>query len=479
MPTSAEIRERLPHPVIDVDGHYIELVPVLAEQIRDVADARVAERLCRVIDLDPARAGGGTALDDAGRAIRWGARMPWWGAPRSARDRVTAHVPAVLRGRLDELGIDVSILYPSLGLMMMGVAEAELRQAGCRALNRYQADLLAGLGDRLLAPAAIPIHTPEEAIAELDYCVGTLGYRTCVVTGSVRRVRPELREAQAVPAPRNARFDWLGVDSEYDYDPFWRRCVELGVSVTCHGGSMGTDLRESPSRYMFNHIGHFAANAEAFAKALYMGGVTRRFPALRFGFLEGGVGWGVQLLAALADRWSKRGGPNIAALDPDRLDWREVEAGLRAVDPRFAAPDVMASLRAYAGVASRELDDFAAAGIGTLADVPARFVDAFFFGCEADDPINLWAFDRTRNPFGVKLRAMLGSDVGHWDVVDMAEVVEEAHESVERGLLGEDDFRDFVCDNAIRLHAHGNPDFFAGTIVESYAKERVSKGSGA
>src|SRR5690606_21420988 len=116
MPTSAEIRERLPHPVIDVDGHYIELVPVLAEHIREVADARVAERLCRVIDLDTARAGGGAGLDDAARPRRWGARMPWWGAPRSARDRVTAHVPAVLRSRLDELGIDVSILYPSLGL---------------------------------------------------------------------------------------------------------------------------------------------------------------------------------------------------------------------------------------------------------------------------------------------------------------------------------------------------------------------------
>ena len=31
---------------------------------------------------------------------------------------------------------------------------------------------------------------------------------------------------------------------------------------------------------------------EAVCKALFMGGVTRRFPALKFAFLEGGVGWG-------------------------------------------------------------------------------------------------------------------------------------------------------------------------------------------
>ena len=51
----------------------------------------------------------------------------------------------------------------------------------------------------------------------------------------------------------------------------------------------------------------------------------------------------------------------------------------------------------------------------------------------------------------------------------MREVIAEAYEGVERGLVGENDFRDFVCDNAVRLHAHTNPDFFAGTIVEDYA----------
>ena len=35
--------------------------------------------------------------------------------------------------------------------------------------------------------------------------------------------------------------------------------------------------------------------------------------------------------------------------------------------------------------------------------------------------------------------------------------------------LTEDDFRDLVCDNAIRLHAGMNPNFFAGTAVEPYA----------
>jgi predicted TIM-barrel fold metal-dependent hydrolase len=466
VPSSAQIRERLDHPIIDVDGHYVEVVPLLAEYVREAADAKTAERLCELIDLDARRV---EVPDDARSATRWTTRLPWWGTPGSALDRATAHLPAILYRRLDELGIDVSILYPSLGLIVAGVPDEEMRRAGCRAINRYGADLLQGLGDRLLAPAILPVHTPGEAIAELEYAVEALGSRTCMIMGNARRIRPELRGDASIPYPHNTRLDVLGFDSELDYDPFWRRCVELGVSITCHGGSMGTYHRESPTSYMYNHIGQFAANSEAFAKGLFLGGVTKRFPELRFAFLEGGVGWGVQLLAALADRWIKRGGKNIDGLDPARLDWKEVEALLRAENPRFAEPAVMAALRAYASDPPRERDEFRATGIEKLDEIPALFTRSFFFGCEADDPINAWAFDEARNPFGVKLRAVLGSDVGHWDVVDMAEVVEEAYEGVEHGHLDADDFRDFACDNAIRLHAHTNPDFFAGTIVEDYA----------
>jgi hypothetical protein len=40
----------------------------------------------------------------------------------------------------------------------------------------------------------------------------------------------------------------------------------------------------------YNHIGHFASAGHAVAKALFFGGITRRFPDLNFAFLEGGVG---------------------------------------------------------------------------------------------------------------------------------------------------------------------------------------------
>jgi hypothetical protein len=56
--------------------------------------------------------------------------------------------------------------------------------------------------------------------------------------------------------------------------------------------------------------------------------------------------------------------------------------------------------------------------------------------------------------------------VSHFDVTDMSEVLEEAWELVEHGMIGEGDFREFTFENAARLHTALNPDFFKGTAVQ-------------
>jgi len=58
----------------------------------------------------------------------------------------------------------------------------------------------------------------------------------------------------------------------------------------------------------------------------------------------------------------------------------------------------------------------------------------------------------------------------------MTEVVPEAYELVEHGLLDETDFRDFVFENAVRLWGQLNPDFFKGTVVEKQAAEVLARG---
>ena len=221
----------------------------------------------------------------------------------------------------------------------------------------------------------------------------------------------------------------------------WARCVELGVAVTVHSPAQGYGLRTSSSRYMYNHIGNFGAAGDAFAKAVFFGGVAHRFPTLTFAFLEGGVAWGVQLLCDLVDRWHKRGGDHIAQYDPARLDRAEWDDLFdRYGGARFADPAVRAAMAVQSDTPPVELDDFRDAGATSELDIVRQF-ERFYFGCEADDATISWAFARDVNPHGAELRPILGSDLGHWDVADMTDVLPEAYELVEHGLVDADQFR--------------------------------------
>ena len=55
-------------------------------------------------------------------------RSAWWGLPaRNTLDPATALLPKLLCERLDEIGIDLAVLYPIYGLTCTGLEDEELR----------------------------------------------------------------------------------------------------------------------------------------------------------------------------------------------------------------------------------------------------------------------------------------------------------------------------------------------------------------
>jgi hypothetical protein len=205
-----------------------------------------------------------------------------------------------------------------------------------------------------------------------------------------------------------------------------------------------------------------------------LSGVTQRFPTLNFAFLEGGVAWATELYAGLVGHCSKRNPMVIGNYDPRNIDLElladllgEYGQGLVAGRPDPHDPDLVRSPNGWHAfkddLIAHELD---ALGIKSAEDLRPLFEPNFFYGCEADDPLVSVGFDQRLNPFGARLKAMFSSDIGHWDVPDMTEVLEEAYELVERELLDERDFEEFVFKNPALLHAKMNPDFFKGTIIE-------------
>lgn len=471
--SARELRARLGHPVIDADGHTVEFLPALLPYFRKAGVADQAEQLySRVLDSG---AGLWSALSADERARRRTVRPSWWAVPaRNTRDFATATMPALLYERMDELGLDFSVVYPSLGLVLLDVADTKLRRACCRALNQFHADAFEGLGDRLAPVAIIPMMTPEEAIEELEYAVQELGFKAALISSFVRRPIEAVAEHGPEVRSHASWTDSYGLDSPFDYDPFWARCIELGISPAAHSGAFGWDSHHSTSSYMFNHIGLFATPSETLCRSLFLGGVTRRFPDLRLALLEGGVSWGCRLLNDLLGHWEKRNPEAIQNYNPAHFDRDLFGQLLGQYGQNFSqlgdGPDIQElAFGAPSGQAEPE-DEFAACGIEKPEDIPALFNRNFFFGCEADDPLVHHAFDRKGLPFGQPLRPLFGSDIGHWDVPDMRDVLHEAFELVEEERLDREQFRAFTFDNVVRFYTDTNPRFFEGTVVEEAAR---------
>lgn len=467
------VRARLSHPVVDADGHWLEFGPTIREELRKIGGEDAVEgfsTFTRLVEQHlsmsvPERRGKGVA------------QQAFWGIPtKNTRDRATAMMPRLLYERLEEFGIDFTVLYPTAGLGLTRGQDSKLRLASCRAFNIFSADYFRDYSDRMTPAAVIPMNTPEEAEEEIEYVTSQLGMKVVMLGSMISRPRND--------SSGSVWRDVLGLDSEHDYDSVWQKCVALGLSPTFHTGSRGYALRISPSNFVYNHVGHFAAANEAVCKALFLGGVTRRFPSLKFAFLEGGVGWACQLHSDLIEHWEKRNLRALEEVDPANLDRRLLEEladkygnedMVAAVKERDNALDTVLSPKASQDVGGIEnMDDFSACQISKASQISDLFVENFYFGCESDDKMNAWAFNKKCNPFGAQLKAIFGSDIGHFDVSDMTRVLPAAYELVEEGLMGEADFRDFTFANPVRFWGEANPDFFKGTVVQDVASQVLS-----
>ena len=132
----ATIRERLGHPVIDSDGHLVEFRPVAMEYIARAGGADMARTvrrgaafdvpLARLVRPEPGRTHGPVDAPSAvlGRAVAQSRPRPGDGV-----------VPGLLYRRLDQLGIDFTVLFPTIGINPQGYADED---DAARLLSRPQ-----------------------------------------------------------------------------------------------------------------------------------------------------------------------------------------------------------------------------------------------------------------------------------------------------------------------------------------------------
>jgi predicted TIM-barrel fold metal-dependent hydrolase len=127
--------------------------------------------------------------------------------------------------------------------------------------------------ERLFGMGIVPLQDPERAVAEARRLRG-LG-----LSGFISR--PE-------------RFNGLAL---YDAacDPLWQAAVEDGLALAIHGSFGARMPGFSTGRYadnvFYDHMIAHPFGQMAVMMDLIAGGVLDRFPALRVGFFESGLGW--------------------------------------------------------------------------------------------------------------------------------------------------------------------------------------------
>src|SRR5581483_6814721 len=159
--SSARVRARLDHPVVDADGHWLEPIPLFLDFLKED--------------------GGQSAVDDARKHMRRGpwyqaapeerirsriTRPQYWALTGNTLDRATGMLPELLYRRLDDFGIDFVVLMPSLGGRFAHMPQRDLRRVCVRAYNRMAAELWRPYADRIAPVGVSPNGTPQEAIEE-------------------------------------------------------------------------------------------------------------------------------------------------------------------------------------------------------------------------------------------------------------------------------------------------------------------------
>ncbi len=194
-------------------------------------------------------------------------KIPWEQAQRGGFDPV-----ARLRD-MDVEGIDVAVLYPSIGLNFWAIEDPAAALALARAYNDWLAEYCSADPRRLVGAAMLPFQDPAGAAAEL------------------RRAALELRFPAAFVRPNPCRGRHIG---DEDFEPVWAAAEDLGVTIGIHEGSsntiptLGTDRLFNP--LLLHAMSHPFEQMLACA-TLIVSGVMERHPHLRFVFLESGGGW--------------------------------------------------------------------------------------------------------------------------------------------------------------------------------------------
>lgn len=187
-------------------------------------------------------------------------------------------------------GIDAEIIFPNKGLSMWATPDAEFAMAQCRVWNDWAWETFGPYNDRLSPVACLATADIDGSMKEIER-TAKLGFRALTLP------------CKPVWGPHDA--DQLNYNLP-EFDRMWTLIEETGMPVTFHV-STGRDPRASRGHggAVINYVSHSLAPTIEPLANICASGVAERFPKLKFGTIEAGIGWVAWALEAMDEAYLK------------------------------------------------------------------------------------------------------------------------------------------------------------------------------
>ena len=184
---------------------------------------------------------------------------------------------------LDELGVEMTVLYPTGGLAFGLIQNPEWACALARAYNNWACEKFTRQSRRLKAVALLPVHEPVEAAKEL---------RRAKELGLVAGLLPAITVLHKGYGHR-------------DFDPIYQEAERLDMPLAVHGApSRGLGFDFFDKFIQVHTLEHPFAILIQFTNMIFEG-IFERFPKLRVAFLEAGSGWLPYMMDRMDEEFEK------------------------------------------------------------------------------------------------------------------------------------------------------------------------------
>ena len=178
---------------------------------------------------------------------------------------------------MDLDGVDVSIVYPTVGLLLYSVPDSDLLTSNCRAYNDWAGEFCSTVPKRLKGVAMVNVDDVGEGVRELERCA-KLGFAGAMIT---------------VYPPQGRSYD------RPEYEPLWAAAQDLGMPLGLHQGTNRpgagqefADLDSTRPSFLCN-VEHWIRMSLA---DIILSGVFQRYPKLQLGSVEHELSWAPNFL---------------------------------------------------------------------------------------------------------------------------------------------------------------------------------------